>query len=265
MKAIRNAIAALAFFFAAPAFAGAESAVKNDPAGLSAGAGFEAEAGHRRDWLDNGYKEWSDSWVRLQKRSGEGGLVYGAARQTERFSLVDNEYTAGVFQPVTDTVSFTAEAGFSPTHRVLSRWTGFAGMETVVAGWGLAAGYKRTEYDVSRVDMGVFRVEKYAGNFRVAYTFYPVQVDNAGSVSSHAFRLDWYYGDSSFIGAGYAGGREAENDGASGTLVSDVEEYAIFLKQWLARDWSLALDTGTHRQSPYYTRNWVSIGVRRTF
>ncbi len=265
MKVVRNVFTALAVLCAASTFAFAESATKNSPAPLSTGAGFEAEAGNRHEWLDKGYKDWSDSWVRLQQKSEGGGLLYGAARQTERFSIVDNEYSVGVYMPVTDTVSFTADAGYSPTHQVLARWAAFAGVEAAVSGWGLAAGYKRTEYDVSRVDMGVFRVEKYAGDFRAAYTFYPVHVDNAGSVSSHAFRLDWFYGDKSFVGAGYAAGREAESGGASGILISDVEEYSIVCKQWLTRDWSLAFDTGTHRQSPYYTRNWVSIGIRRTF
>ncbi len=267
MKVVRNALAALvlAFFFIAPAFAVAASAAKIIPAGRSSGAGFEAEVGDRHEWLDKGYRDWSDSWLRLQSKFEEGGLLYGAARQTERFSISDNEYSAGVFQPVTDSVSFAAEVNYSPTHRVLSRWAAFAGVEAVVSGWGLATGYKRTEYDLSRVDMGVFRVEKYAGNFRGAYTFYPVHVDNAGSVASHAFRLDWYYGDKSFAGMGFAAGREAENDGASGTLTSDVEEYSLFLKHWLARQWSIAFDTGTHRQMPYYTRNWVSVGIRRTF
>jgi len=250
VKTVRGALAALALtlFFAVPAF-----------------AETEAEANYRHEWLDKGYKDWRDASLRLQNTFAGGELVYVAARQTERFSLVDDEYIAGVFHPVTDTVSFTVEANCSPTHQVLPRWAAVAGVETTVRGWGLAAGYKRTEYDLSRVDMGVFRIEKYAGNFRGAYTYYPVHVDNAGSVSSHAFRMDWFYDDRSFAGIGYATGREAENDGASGTLISDIEEYSIVCRHWLARDWALAFETGTHRQSPYYTRNWVSIGIRRTF
>lgn len=264
MKVVRNAFAALVFLFAVSTFASAEPASKTIP-GLSPDAGFGAEVGNRHEWLDKGYRDWSDSWVRLQQKFEEGGFLYGAARQTERFSIGDNEYSAGVYQPVTNAVSFTAEAGYSPTHQVLARWSAFAGMETAVSGWGFAAGYKRTEYDLSRVDMGVFRMEKYAGDFRAAYTFYPVHVDNAGSVSSHAFRLDWYYGDKSFAGVGYAAGREAESDGASGALVSDIEEYSIAWNHWMSRDWLVAVDAGTHRQSPYYTRNWVSIGIRRAF
>ena len=225
----------------------------------------ELAAGYSHEALTNGYQDWRSVWLRARHGTEAGTAVYGAARHTQRFGLDDSEFQAGLNLPLAAPFSLTMEAGASPSHNVLPRWSAMAEVGVNAAGWGLAAGYRRTEYDHSRTDMGIFRLERYLGDFRAAYTFYPVSVENAGSASGHAFRLDWYYSDRDFIGIGYATGREVENAGTAGLLVSDITEYLVTGRRFVTGDWSLLFEAGSHRQAPYYTRNWFSLGAGRVF
>ncbi len=255
-------IPVLLFFFCAPV---ANAATDNAPLAADAPPRYEAEAEYTHESLDKGYQDWRAAWLRLQERSESGDTLYGGIRQTNRFSLADDEYQIGFVHPLAAPFSLAAELSLSPTHNVFPRWSGFAEVDMALSGWVLAAGYRRTEYDQSQVNMGSFRVERYWGDLRGAYTFYPVTVENAGSVSSHAFRVDWYYADRSFIGAGYAIGSEVENTGAAGLLSSDITEYLLTGRHYLMCGWLLIYEAGTHRQSPFYTRNWLSLGIGRTF
>ncbi|MBI4828482.1 MAG: YaiO family outer membrane beta-barrel protein [Nitrospinae bacterium] len=221
-------------------------------------------AGYTYERLTNGYKDWRSAWLRAS-RTGAGGVLYGAARHTERFGLDDSEFQAGLSLPFAAPFSLTVEAGASPSHKVLPRWTALTELGVNAAGWGLSAGYRRTEYDHSRTDMGIFRLERYVGDLRAAYTFYPVSVESAGSASGHALRLDWFYSDAGFIGLGYAMGREVESAGAAGLLVSDITEYAVIGRHEVTREWAVLFEAGTHRQAPYYTRDWASLGIGRVF
>lgn len=249
------AIPVALFFLASPAFA-----EKNPNARL------RVEAGYSHEWLGNGYADWQSSYARLGRTSPDGLSLYGGWRQTDRFSLKDDAALAGFALPVSNVLSVTAEGEVSGTHHVLPAWTAFLELQgTLGGGWGLAAGARRTEYADTRLTIGDLRLERYAGNFRAAYTYFPVSSEAGGFVDSHAFQVDYYYGDHDYIRAGYATGKEVEGAGPLGLLTSEIEEYTFSGRHRVYGGWAVAYDLGSHRQGPHYTRKWAGLGFIRGF
>jgi YaiO family outer membrane protein len=225
-----------------------------------------AEAGYSRETLGNGYADWQTSYARIQHTTEKGADVYAGVRQTERFSLKDDAELLGVSLPFSDALSAVAEGEASGSRNVLPSWTGLFELQgKLPMGWGLAGGARRTEYVSSRLLIGDIRLERYLGNFRGAYTYFQVNSDVGGSVSSHALLADYYYGDKDFIRVGYSFGKEIEGAGPLGLLTSDIEEYVFSGRHYLSEIWSLVYETGSHRQGPHYTRKWAGIGFRRGF
>lgn len=227
---------------------------------------MQVEAGYSRESLGNGYADWRSAYARLERTSVNELTLYGGWRQTERFALQDDAVMAGIALPLSNVFSVAAEGELCGSHHVLPAWTAFLEFQSRLAGgWGLAAGARRTEYADSRLMVGNLRLERYEGNFRAAYTYFPINSDIGGSVESHAFQADYYYGNRDYVRAGYSTGKEIEGAGPLGLLTSEIEEYAFSGRHGVYGGWAVTYDLGSHRQGPHYTRRWAGLGLRRGF
>lgn len=238
------------------------------PAGIpSALKGLQLEAGHGREQLDKSYyTDWLNTYVTAENRLDSGVVAYGTARQVERYRLTDQEYLLGSYLPVAERTFLLVEGNMSPAYNVLPRWSALLELNhSFDGGWGGGIGARRTEYAMTQFWMGIARIERYLGPWYGSYTLRQVSVDTIGDASSHSLKLSCYYGDKSFAGAGYSIGRELESAGAAGTLVSDITEYLIAGRHWISEQWGMSWEAGSHMQGAYYTRRWISIGIRREF
>lgn len=226
----------------------------------------ETEISVSHDTLNHGFDDWRGIEARWLHRSQAGGAMYGTLREVERFSLDDRELFVGGYLPLSADWAAVVEGSVSPSHEVLARWSAFGQLQRRFSdGWNLQVGFRRTEYSHARTGLTSLTAERYWQNYRAAITAYSGTLDGAGNYPSGRMQLDYYYGDGSRIGFSFAAGREAENLGPAGVLVSRVRDAALIGNHWINRAWAMTYVLNVHRQGDIYTRHGFELGLRRRF
>lgn len=228
--------------------------------------GAQVEAGFSRDYLNNGYADWSSSYVEAEKKLAERQVVYGMLRETERFQQKDEELLAGYYHPLARQWTGLIEGNASATHYVLPKFSVLAQLQYAFAdGWGAHFGLRHTEYDAASTNLGVFTLERYWGAYRAAYTLYSGYLAAAGSTLSQRIQFSRYYAEHSWVGVAFSGGNELENLGNGGVLQTEVQALIVNGRHWFSRDWALSYEASLQQQGNYYTRNGVALGLRYQF
>lgn len=225
---------------------------------------FRAEAQH--DNLDHGQPDWNEELLQLAWKPRRGLAILGGARTTERFDQRDREgYAAGYF-PLASTTTLHIEGSASSTHHVLARDSALAEIaQELGRGWVVSAGGKLARYDTGDVRIASATVEKYLGDWRLAYTGYLSRGDTGGWAPAHRISATWYRDTLTYVTASAATGRELENVLPQGLVSTDVRAYAIGGGLKLGREWGLSLDAGHVRQGELYTRRYARLGLRVLF
>lgn len=236
-------------------------------AGARAEPATEVEAGLTRERLTNDLPDWSSVYLEGTYTRAPGDAFYGVLRQTERFDRKDTQIGGGLYAPLASRWIAQAEALYSGEHRVLPQYSLFGGLAyRLDRGWNVAAGARRNEYTASHAHVLSLGVERYFGAWRAAYTFYLGMPEGAGSASAHRGQLDYYYAERSSVGASFVTGREVENAGpAGGVLTSDVREVALAARHWLTPAWAVGGEAWSHKQGQLYRRDGLRLGVRYRF
>ena len=242
------------------------------PAPLSAqeadGSGpVEIEAGATYDKLTNNYDDWWSRYLVVSKKFNRRQALYGSARETSRFNLRDNELMVGYYHPIDKNWSGHVEASSSSTHRVLPKSSMFGELIRALKGGRVVNfGFRRTEYDNARVNLGIFTAEQYWGNYHAAYSLYYSNLEPNGYAQSHAVIFNYFYTDTSRIGAAVAKGQELENLGPGrGVLKSDVFNLSVTGRHQLDPKWSVSYGASYHEQGRSYLKRGLQIGIKYVF
>ncbi len=250
----------------------------------------EIEIGHAYDNLNNELPGWRNTYIEATQKIAERKVVYGVARETERFSFNDREFLAGMYYPLGQRWTVLIEGNASPTHRVLPQWSTLGQVQYAFGqGWGIHLGWRHTNHKTScdlsddsralcknlelsgtgNITSGINReilvLERYWQNYRAAYTFSASQVEGGGSPIGHALQLGYYYGDRNHIGMIYATGQEVQNVGKGVLRTSDVQTLALTGRYWVTPAWALTHEISLHEQGDIYTRKGIRLGIRHIF
>jgi len=225
---------------------------------------FRAEAQH--DNLDHGQPGWSEELLQLAWKPRRGLAILGGARATDRFDQRDREGYAAGYLPLTAATTLHIEASASGTHHVLARDSGLAEVaQELGGGWVASLGGKLARYDTGDVRIGSLTIEKYLGEWRLAYTGYLSRADDGGWAPAHRLSATWYRDTLTFVTASVAAGREVENVPPQGLVSTDVRAYALGGGLKLGEAWGVSLDAGHVRQGDLYTRRYARLGLRVLF
>lgn len=227
---------------------------------------LEGELGATHERLDRGRDPWRSVYVEGSWRHAGGRTLYGGLRQTERFRQRDDEVQAGFYQPFASDWTVQGEVTASPEHHVLPEHAfmlGFA--RRLPHGWVASVGLKRTEYTATASHLATVGLERYTGPWRLAYTLYAGRPDGASTGVAHRLQADYAYGERSSVGLALTRGREIENAGPAGIIVSDVQELGLIGRHWLSARWAVSYEALVHEQGDLYTRRGLRVGLRRLF
>lgn len=241
-------------------------AMSSELAAQESGLKFEAEIQTSLERLSAGRADWRSTQLDVQARNAARQSYYGSLRQTERFGQADTEIMLGSYQPFAGVWAIQLEAAMSPTHRVLAKDSVLAQLERRFdGGWGVQAGYRRSEYAHTGTDLATITLERYFSSFRAAYTLYLGRPDDAGFAPSHRLQWNYYYTDHSFVGISAASGKEVESIFPSGVLSTRVRNVSISGQHEFAPGWAASYQWLTQRQGDLYTRRGFGLGIRHAF
>jgi len=227
---------------------------------------WELRAEGQHDNLDRGQPDWNEELLQLAWKPRRGLAILGGARATERFYQRDREAYAAAYLPLAATTTLHLEGSGSSTHHVLARDSGLAEIsQELGAGWVASLGGKLARYDSGDVRIASATVEKYLGDWRLAYTGYLSRADDGGWAPAHRLSATWYRDTLTFVTASAATGREVENVLPQGLVSTDVRAYALGGGLKLGDTWGLSLDLGYVHQGDLYTRRYARLGLRVLF
>ncbi len=216
--------------------------------------------------LSHGYAPWFSLALEASKKLANRRVIYGAVRQTSRFSLRDQEAMGGIYVPLGKRWLAQVEASVSPSHRVLPKWSVFGQLGRELGrGWVAHAGFRRTAYNQTSANLTVLTLERYWKNYRGAYALYLAQLPGVGVSVSHSVQASYYYRERNAIGLTVAAGQELSNLGARGLLRTEARAVALSGRHWLNNRWTVNYDLNWNRQGDIYTRKGARVGFRFHF
>jgi YaiO family outer membrane protein len=230
--------------------------------------GWQAEAGLGRESLSNGLPSWTQADLALRRAWAPRSSFELNARRTERYALTDHELGAALVLPAGEQWGVQFGASHSPTHRVLPRWSLGAGAQRALPdGWLLGAGWRETRYDSARTSALAFTVERYFGSaalgeWRAAATATATRLAGATTSGAARVQLDRYFGERARIGLLLAAGREADNSGGAGVVLTDVRSAALLGRWPLGEHWALTGELNHTRQGSLHRRSGGRLGVQ---
>lgn len=228
---------------------------------------MELEGGFISEQLTNGYDDWSSIYINLASKLDRGKTLYASLRETNRFGLKDSEGKLGYYHPLKKNWSVNLEGQSSFTHKVLPRWSLFGSLiREFPDGWVFNLGYRKTQYNNSRINLSVASVEKYVGNYHATYSFYLSNLEGNGSAQANSVRLSYYYTDTNRVGAAFSSGQELEYLGPTlGVLKSDVKAFSVFGRHSISQELAVSYSVGYHEQGKSYIKRGLQVGIRHTF
>lgn len=231
----------------------------------SSGADIVVEAGATYDALSNGYADWHSFYLSVAKTFARREVLYGTFRQTNQFSLNDQELMLGLTQPIGKWTA-VVEGSFSPSHQVLSKWSAQGQIgRTFTNGWGFNVGGGHTEYATAKANLGKVTAEKHFKHYRAAYTLVANQLEGAGVAASHIFEGNYYYGEHSSLGMSASVGRDIESLVPFGVVKNDIRGLTLGGLHWFTPNWALSYDAALYRQGDFFTRKGARVGLRHRF
>jgi YaiO family outer membrane protein len=236
------------------------------PAPTGADRDLRVQFGGAHESLSGGRDPWRS--VTLDVSSTRNGqTVYGAVRETTRFSVLDHQFMAGFSHRLSPRLTAVTELEVSPSHQLLAQWA-ILGQLIAAAGngWNVQPAFRHGTYTTASVNMGAVTAERYWGPYRGAYTLYVGHLAGGGVAPSHRAHGDYFYGRyESNVGFSLATGHELENVEFRGVLKTEVRSAAVVGRQWLTPRWFVVYDAVIHKQGTYYTRKRLGLGLGHRF
>jgi len=225
---------------------------------------LEIEAAFTYESLTNNAADWRSAYFEILKKFDPRTALYGSFRQTQRFSLSDQEFLAGIYYPLAADLSLFSDVSMSPSHHLLPQWAAVAELQKGFAGgWVLHAAYRHIEFENAPTNLGYFLAERYWGEFRASYTLYVSHLRGSTTTLSHRITGSWYYEENNALNVSFSLGDEAENVGPPrGVLTSRVAAYSVFGRHWLTDAWACTYELLILQQADFYTRRGIRLGIR---
>lgn len=221
---------------------------------LLAGAGY--------DNLTEGLPSWNNQFVELQFQHDPSRRYRLLLARNERYSSVDS--TVGLGGEFTWPSGWQAGIELSsaggPEYLPKLAFATHVG-KALDAGWVLDLGYQRRDYDTADVDAWVGSIERYAGEFRYAYSLGRSRLDSASGFINHRFATDWYYKDDASIGVTISAGDEAESLGDGRVLESRVRGVSLNGRRGVTERIDLRWWLGVSEQGDFYRRRFLGLAV----
>jgi YaiO family outer membrane protein len=224
--------------------------------------------------VSNGGPDWSAVQGELLLLPGlqagspgalEPKAVSLSAQHAERFGQEDREIGAAATIGLGRVWTADIAARGSPAHRFLPIWAADVGASRILgSGWVAAGRLKHREYREAIVDGATLGLEKYIGVFRTQYEISSNGVRGAGAHVGHRLAADCFYGPDprDRVRLSLAFGKEVEDVGTTGVVVSSVRDGSLFWQQRLHGRWGVESGVTLSDHGSLYTRREVQVGLR---
>jgi YaiO family outer membrane protein len=225
------------------------------------------DVGGSYEKLDRQYDSWNSAYLGASHRFGDRLNLYGRATQVDRFALQDASVMAGFTFPVSERWTLGLETDESPTNLFLPRWSLLGSAHYKMDyGFGTLFSFRHISYRSESNEIGTVGLERYWGNWRLAYTLYISQLQGAPAPTfSHLGQAAYYYGDHDYIGISISNGQEVVRLDPSRLVNADTESYSLQGQHWLTPALALVYDVSLNVQGSFYTRRGALFGLRYAF
>jgi len=129
-------------------------------------------------------------------------------------------------------------------------------------GWVASIAAKKTRFTQDDTATAFATIEKYVGEWRLAYTAYITRLEGGSWSPTHRGTASWNRGDFNYVTFNAARGREVENVVPVGLVTSDVTTYSIGAGIEIAARWGLTFEWAHQKQGDFYTRRSARLGTR---
>lgn len=217
-------------------------------------------AGHEN--LDNDLPSWNRQFAEVSRDHDDRGRYRVGIARDERFDNADlsfsfggdvffgPDWSAGLDATLVDDANFQPDFGYSA----------YVG-RSLQNGWVLNLRYQRREYETATVGMTTGTVEKYVGNYRIAYALGLSHLHGESTSVSHGLTVNWYYSDISSVGISVNTGEEAESISPGQVLKTDVRGITLVGRRELSNRLALQWWLGTHNQGDFYRRQYLGMAL----
>ncbi len=219
-------------------------------------------AGAGQQKLSNGSPSWNEQFVEVSRDQGSWSRYRIGIYRDERFDNADisvmlgGDFTFASYWLAGLDVRFSSGADFQPD----LDWSANIG-RSFDDGWVVGFRYRHREYPNTSVTSATATVEKYLGNYRVAYALGVSRLPAASNLLNHSLTINWYYNDRSSLGVTINGGKEAEAIGPGQVLETDVRSASLGGRRQLTDRFGLQWWLGLHDQGDYYRREYLGLAV----
>lgn len=233
---------------------------QSDDVGSAGEWTFVVGAGHEK--LNKGLPSWNQQFVQASRDTDDWMRYRLGIARDERFDNADlslslgsdiflaSDWSAGL------DVTFVDEANFQPDF-------GYAAYvsRSIQDGWVFTLRYQRREYETATVGSTISTVEKYVGDFRIAYTLGLSHLHGESNFLNHGLTVNWYYSDISSIGLGLNTGEEAESIGPGLVLETEVRGVTLVGRRKISDRLALQWWLGVHDQGEFYRRQYLGMAL----
>ena len=221
-------------------------------------------AGHED--LSNGLPSWDNQFAELQLQQSPSRRYFARVARDARYTAADTSFGLGLENGWDSSWFAGAELGFAsdPTYQPDLGYSVHAG-KSLHHGWVADLRYRRKEYDSATVGSLTGTVEKYFGDYRIAYGLSWSRLHGGSYFNNHVLTLNWYHSDISSIGITINAGNEAEALGNGQVLETDVSGVTISGRRALTERLGLSWWLGTHEQGNFYRRRFLGVAASIRF
>ncbi len=260
----------LALLLALAAFASWSARGEDVPPAAGSPAPLEAELDASYDHLTRHHADWWSSSFTLDQSFENRSSWYATFKESNRYSLDDQDLLAGGAIPLSKRWSVLLDASVSPSHNVSPKWFGQGRLRwDLPKGWDLKFGAGHSDYDAGDNNNQVFTLENSTGDWHTGYTYARDHSEGVGGSShTHTFNVDYRYGHRSSIGLGYTTGVSALRVGKRAEPVyPHTTEYALNGRQEFGSrsPWSLYYRFSWGEEEEQFTRTGVELGLAYRF
>ena len=217
-------------------------------------------AGHEE--LSGSLPSWGRQFVDSRYERPDGSAYFAGIARDSRFDNADVSLRLGAEWTLAEVwrtgfeIGGVSDPAFQPDF-------GYAIYVNRVFGEGWSANVRlqNKEYPTTTASSLNTTIEKYVGDYRIAYGLGLGRLPGASPVAGHAMTADWYFSARSSIGISVNMGKEVEAIGAGRVLETDVRGIALRGRRQLNRRIGLQWWLGWHEQGEYYERTYLGLAV----
>ena len=217
-------------------------------------------AGHEE--LSGSLPSWGRQFVDGRYEHPDGSAYFGGIARDSRFDNADVSFRLGADWKIADVWRAGVEIG-GVSNPAFQPDFGYAISisRKFDDGWTAAVRLQGRDYPTTTSTALTSSVEKYIGDYRIAYGLGLGRLSGASPVASHALSVDWYFNERSSIGFSLNTGEEVEAIGAGRILETDVRGISLRGRRQLNGRIGLQWWLGWHEQGEYYERTYLGLAL----